>query len=385
MQTNIAPSPVPANSPAQFLATPITTVRHTLAEAVGNTPVLWVGEPYCRAQRGFWAKLEGNNPGGIKDRPALHMVQQARSSGLLVPGARIIESTSGTLGLGLALAGITFRHPVTVVTDLGMEPLIVRLLRAYGTDLEIVEAPHPQGGWQQARRQQVQALLDEDPTAYCPDQYNNPHNADAYRGLAHELIAQLGRIDTLVVSVGTGGHSAGVGRELRRFLPNLNVVGVDAVGSSIFGQPASSRLMRGLGSSISPRNVDHNLFDEVHWVDPSQAVQGARALASSHYCSGGWSVGAVATVARWLAHTRPSTERIVAVFPDGPQRYFDTVFNNEFCERHDLLSLPLPEEPEEIATPTERVVTGWTRCVKVTRNGDMATTPAPAPAERGRR
>lgn len=384
MQTNIAPPPVTVNSAAQFLATSITTLSHTPAESVGNTPVLWVGDPYCRPQRGFWAKLEGNNPGGIKDRPALHMIRQARSSGLLAPGARIVESTSGTLGLGLALAGIAFRHPVTVVTDPGMEPLMVRLLRAYGADLEIVEAPHPQGGWQQSRRQHVQALLDEDPTAYCPDQYNNPHNVDAYRGLAHELIAQLGRVDTLVATVGTGGHSAGVGRELRRFLPDLNVVGVDAVGSSIFGQPASTRLMRGLGSSISPRNVDHDLFDEVHWVDPAQAVQGARSLASSHYCSGGWSVGAVATVARWLAHTRPPTERIVAIFPDGPQRYFDTVFNDDFCEKHGLIGAPLPDEPEEIATPTEKVVTGWTRCAKATGTND-ATTPVPALAERGQR
>ncbi|MDO3253571.1 pyridoxal-phosphate dependent enzyme, partial [Mycobacteroides abscessus subsp. abscessus] len=74
---------------------------------------------------------------------------------------------------------------------------------------------------------------------------------------AEELIDQLGTVDTLVCSVGTGGHSSGVGRVLREHNPNLRLVGVDTIGSTIFGQPASTRLMRGLGSSIYPGNVDY--------------------------------------------------------------------------------------------------------------------------------
>ncbi|WP_249026107.1 pyridoxal-phosphate dependent enzyme, partial [Mycobacterium marseillense] len=76
------------------------------AALVGNTPVLRVSAPLSPPGRGFWAKLEGFNPGGsMKDRPALHMVEAARARGELTPGARIVESTSGSLGLGLALAG----------------------------------------------------------------------------------------------------------------------------------------------------------------------------------------------------------------------------------------------------------------------------------------
>jgi spore coat protein A, manganese oxidase len=86
----------------------------TPAGLVGNTPVLWVGEPFASAGRGFWAKLEGFNPGGMKDRPALHMVRRARERGDLLPGAPVIESTSGTLGLGLALAAMTYGHPITL-------------------------------------------------------------------------------------------------------------------------------------------------------------------------------------------------------------------------------------------------------------------------------
>ncbi|NUU21429.1 MAG: PLP-dependent cysteine synthase family protein [Streptomycetaceae bacterium] len=347
-------------------ATELTTLPpvRTPAGLVGATPVLWVGAPFSPDGRGFWAKLEGFNPGGIKDRAALHMVRAARARGTLRPGAPIVESTSGTLGLGLALAGVTCGHPVTVVTDPGMEPMMMGLLRAYGADVHVVERPHPVGGWQQARRERVEEICASQPGAWCPDQYNNPDNVIAYAPLADELVAQLGHIDVLVVSVGTGGHSAGVGRVLRRHFPALRVVGVDATGSTIFGQPAAPRLMRGLGSSIHPRNVAYPLFDEVHWVAAPEAVWAARALARCQYASGGWSVGAVALVARHLAATLPAKTRIAAIFPDGPQRYTGTVYDDAYCAAHGLLGPP-PTGPDRIGSPGSAVVTRWTCCAAV--------------------
>ncbi|MEU1596016.1 PLP-dependent cysteine synthase family protein [Streptomyces sp. NPDC005708] len=335
------------------------------SQLVGSTPVLWIDEPFAPLGRGFYAKLEGANPGGIKDRPGLHMIREARRRGDLTPGTPIIESSSGTLGLGLALAGLTFSHPVTVVTDPGMEPSMVRLLTTLGAHVEQVAAPHADGGWQQARRERVAALLARTPGAYCTDQYHNPDNVAAYRPLATELIAQLGRVDVLVASVGTGGHSAGTASVLRESYPGLTLIGVDEVGSTIFGQPAGPRLMRGLGSSIYPSNVDYAAFAEVHWVAPAEAVWACRQLARRHYASGGWSVGAVALVAGWAARTYPSGTRIAAVFPDGPHRYLETVYRDVWCREHRLLGQEPPSEPDEIAEPDECVVTGWTRCSKV--------------------
>ncbi|NOQ62010.1 pyridoxal-phosphate dependent enzyme [Mycolicibacterium fortuitum] len=335
------------------------------ATLVGHTPILRISSPFSDDGCGFWAKLEGFNPGGMKDRPAMHMVERARARGDLKPGARIVESTSGTLGLGLALAGMVYGHPVTLVTDPGMEPIMVRMLSAYGTDLEVVTEPHPYRGWQGVRCDKVAELLATDPHAWNPDQYNNPDNIEAYQGLALELDAQLGTVDILVCSVGTGGHSAGVTRILRQLNPNLKLVGVDTIGSTIFGQPAATRLMRGLGSSIYPRNVDYVAFDEVHWVAPAEAVWACRTLAATHYVSGGWSVGAVALVAGWLARTHPPETTIAVIFPDGPQRYFDTIYNDDYCRHHHLLGGPPTAEPAVIATPTERVVNSWTRCPTV--------------------
>ncbi|MCW2879767.1 MAG: pyridoxal-5-phosphate-dependent protein subunit beta [Sphaerisporangium sp.] len=338
-----------------------------LSDLVGNTPICWIGEPFAPAGRGFWAKLEGANPGGLKDRAALHIIERARARGELAPGAPIVESTSGTFGLGLALAGIVYGHPVTVVSDPGMEPIVHRLLAAYGTAVETVTAAHPVGGWQQARLDRVASLLADSPGGYCPHQYDNPDNLDAYAGLAHELIAQLHRIDVLVCSVGTGGHSAGISRVLRRRFPQMRLIGVDAVGSTIFGQPARPRLMRGLGSSIHPRNVAHSAFDEVHWVAAAEAVWACRTLAATHYTTGGWSVGAVTVVASWAARTLPAGTRIAAVFPDGPARYHTTIYDNPWCDQHDLLGRPPADEPEEIKHPGQAEATRWTRCTTAVR------------------
>lgn len=338
-------------------------VSREASSLIGHTPVLRISAPLSSLGREFWAKLEGRNPGGsLKDRPAMHMVECGRLRGDLRPGARIVESTSGSLGLGLALAGLVYRHPVTIVTDSGMEPIVQHMLSAYGAQVDAVTEPHPTGGWQQARRDRVAELLADDPDAWCPDQYNNPDNVNGYQSLALELLAQLGHVDVLVCSVGTGGHSAGVARVLRQVNPDMGLIGVDTVGSTVFGQPAASRLMRGLGSSIYPRNVDYPAFDEVHWVAPAEAVWACRTLAATHHASGGWSVGAVALVAGWVASVYEPDTTIAAVFPDGLQRYFDTIYNDNYCREHDLLGGEPPREPDFIAHPSERVVCSWTRC-----------------------
>ncbi len=333
---------------------------------VGNTPLIWMPTEPHGLGVGFWAKLEGHNPNGMKDRPALHMVQQARERGELRPGAGIVESTSGTMGLGLALAGILYRHPVTVVTDPGLEPIVHQMLRAYGAEVDVVAEPHPTGGWQQARQQRVAEILAAQPGSWCPDQYTNPDNVAGYHGLAAELTDQLGAVDVLVCSVGTGGHSAGVSQVLRQHNPQMRLVGVDTVGSTIFGQPAAPRLMRGLGSSIYPANVDYSAFDEVHWVAPAEAVASCRTLAANHHASGGWSVGAVGLVAGWVARTSVPGVRIVAIFPDGPMRYHGSIYDDDYCRRHRLLGVAVPEHPDVIDKPTDHVVSRWTRCVTVT-------------------
>jgi S-sulfo-L-cysteine synthase (3-phospho-L-serine-dependent) len=336
-----------------------------LLTLVGNTPLVRITVPLPHPHPGFWAKLENLSAGGMKARAALSMLQGARRRGELRHGAPVVESTSGTLGIGLAFAGQVLGHPIVLVVDRELEPLMRTLLTIYGAQLEVVEHPHPVGGWQQARLERLWEVRARLPQAYWPDQYNNPDNPASYTALGVELAEQLAAThswppDVVVCSVGSGGHSSGLLAGMRQFCPRVRLIGVDSVGSTIFGQPKRPRLMRGLGSSIYPRNVSYRDFDEVHWVGPAEAVQACRRMARSSFVTGGWSTGAVALVAAWLARVEVGAI-VIAVFPDGPHRYLDTIFNDEYCRRHGLLD-SAADSPVEIAHPFAEEVTGWARC-----------------------
>ncbi|WP_077043279.1 PLP-dependent cysteine synthase family protein [Rhodococcus sp. MTM3W5.2] len=344
-----------------------------LLRRVGNSPLVSVKTPVPLAHPGYFAKIESLGVGGLKARSALSMLEGARRRGELQPGARVVESTSGTLGLGLAYVAQALGHPVTLVVDDELEPAMRNLLSALGAEVVIVDTPHPEGGWQQARLDRLRSIVAAEPGSYWPNQYDNPDNAAGYRGLADEIMtglaaAGIGKPSALVCSVGTGGHSSGVGGRLRERWPDLRIIGVDALGSRIFGQPAAHRLMRGLGSSVHPGNVRYDLFDEVHWVGPREAVHACRALAREGFHTGGWSTGAAATVAGWAAAQWPGA--VVTVFPDGPERYLRSIFDDDWCREHGLLGAPR-SRPHEISD-CRHPATCWTRCRTVPIPSDAA-------------
>ncbi|TSB17865.1 PLP-dependent cysteine synthase family protein [Streptomyces benahoarensis] len=366
-----AAPPAPSRAP-QWRARPDAADPHLLS-LVGRTPLARITADLPGPQPGFWAKLEGQGVGGMKARAAVSMLLGARERGELRPGAPVVESTSGTLGIGLAFAGQALGHPVVLVGDAELEPSMRRLLRAYGARLELADRPAAHGGWQAARLARLRAVLAELPGAYWPDQYNNPDNRAGYASLATEIAGALPRLDILVCSVGTGGHSAGLIGPLRRARPGLRLIGVDATGSTIFGQRARPRLMRGLGSSIHPRNVDHAAFDEVHWVGPAESADACRRLARTSFVSGGWSTGAAALVAAWAARTHPGAV-VATVFPDGPHRYLSSVYDDDFTTAHGVDCAAARSHPVEIPHPHAAEATGWARCTTV-----LAPHAAPAP------
>ncbi|GAB2736720.1 PLP-dependent cysteine synthase family protein [Salinifilum aidingensis] len=336
----------------------------SLLDLIGNTPAVRVDTPLPRRHPGFWAKLEGLAPGSMKARAALSMLDGARHRGELLPGAPVVESSSGTLAVGLAYVCAALGHPLIIVADDELDGMTRALLRAHGARVEVVRQPHPRGGWQRARRDRVRELVDSLPGAYWPDQYNNPDNPAGYRGLGLELVDQFDRLDAVVCSVGTGGHSAGIAAVLREHRPEVRIVGVDAPASTVFGHPAGERLMRGLGSSIHPGGVDYRAFDEVHWVGAAQAVDTCRRLAGHAFVTGGWSTGAAATVAAWCAQ-QAGLHEVVAVFPDGPHRYWDTIYDDDFRERNGLDGHSAAE-PVEVDDPAAAAPLGWSRCGTIT-------------------
>ncbi|MFG3578664.1 pyridoxal-phosphate dependent enzyme [Micromonospora chersina] len=334
-----------------------------LVEAIGHTPVVRLRTGPSTAA--VHAKLEMQNLFAMKDRVAKRVVLEARANGLLLPGAPILESSSGTMALGLALVGTLLGHPVHIVTDPRIDDVTLAKLRALGCSVHVVDAMTA-NGWQGARLNRLAELQAEHTDAFCPRQYYNPQNPLAYAALADELVADLGRVDVLVGAVGSGGSLCGTARALRRaqraagIAKPVRVIGVDAVGSVLFGQPDQpTRKQSGLGNSLLPGNLHYADIDEVHWLNDHEAFAATRELARDESLFAGNSSGSVYQVLRHLASTLEADTTVVGIFPDRGDRYVDTIYSDDYWDQVDLRSLPVRREPVEVTYGTEVAQWSW--------------------------
>ncbi|MDK9496103.1 ATP-grasp domain-containing protein [Streptomyces katrae] len=333
-------------------------IFHSIHEAIGRTPLVRL-ETDAPEGVEVYAKLELQNPFGMKDRVARHILLEARRLGTLRPGARVVESSSGTMALGVALVGRALGHPVHIVTDPRIDSLTLTKLRALGCEVDVVETMNGQG-WQGARLDRLARVLARDPDAFWPQQYTNPDNPAAYRALAAEILDDLGPIDTLVGAVGSGGSLCGTTRALRRTLPDLRAVGVDCVGSALFGQPdRPGRLQSGLGNSLLPANLDRRLIQEVHWLNDHEAFAATRDLAREQQIFAGNTSGSVYRVLQDLARRSAPGSRVVGIFPDRGDRYAGTVYDDRYWADHQVGSLPARRTCEQVGRGTN--VRSWSR------------------------
>ncbi|MEV7502444.1 pyridoxal-phosphate dependent enzyme [Streptomyces sp. NPDC093018] len=327
-------------------------------DMIGHTPLVRLALDVPEGTE-VYAKLELANPFAMKDRVAKSVVEEARRIGALEPGAPIVESSSGTLALGVALVGRSLGHPVHIVTDPRIDPVTLAKLRCLDAHVHIVRSMTGQG-WQSARLERLAELMRDLPGAFWPRQYTNPDNPRAYRPLAQELIDDLGTVDVLVGAVGSGGSLCGSTRELRKTFPSLRSVGVDCVGSALFDQPDSpGRLQSGLGNSLSPNNLDRDVIDEVHWLNDHEAFAATRALVREQGIFAGNTSGSVYRVLTEVAARATPGSRIVGIFPDRGDRYIDTVYSDEYWDEHRVTDLPLATEPRPVEYGT--AVTQWSR------------------------
>jgi S-sulfo-L-cysteine synthase (3-phospho-L-serine-dependent) len=288
----------------------------------------------------------------MKLLPARFIIRKAQQEGALAPGALIAETTSGTFGLALAIVGRLQGHPVTLVSDPAIDAPLRRRLEDLGATVHIVREPGPTGGFQRARLDLLERVLAETPGSFCPRQYSNPHNPESYAPCAEQLLHAAGAIDCLIGTVGSGGSMCGLSSYLRLLLPELTAIGVDTHGSVIFGQSdgGAGRLLRGLGNSLMPPNVDHTTFDWVHWVGAADAFLATRRLHQEHALFMGPTSGAAYLVADWWARTHPD-ELVAVVFPDEGYRYQDTVYDDAWLEAKHVRLDALPHAPVEWDRP----------------------------------
>jgi cysteine synthase len=297
----------------------------------------------------LWAQLELALPGGMKDRVALRMVEDAEARGELRPGSVIVESSSGTMAEGLARVAAIKGYRLIIVSDPRLDEMTRAKLRAMGAELEIVETYDPVSGWQRPRLDRLREVLARVPGAFWTRQYDTPSNPDAYLDVGRALVDTLGTgIAALVGTVGSGGSLCGTARSLRRVLPEVRVVAVDAVGSVLFHQPNRGRLQSGHGNSIVPGNLDYRTIDQVHWVSDREAFHACRELARRAGIFAGGSSGAAYRVASWVAQQFEHDRHVVAIFPDRGDRYHGSIYSEEFLAAHGLLEAPPESDPQEI-------------------------------------
>ncbi len=285
--------------------------------AVGNTPL--VGLPGLTPD-GYelYLKLEGQNPtGSVKDRVAKYLIDDAERRGLLQPGSRVLEPTSGNTGIALAAICVPRGYKLTCVMPENTSEERTTLLRAYGVD--VVYSPADEGSNGSVLLAQEMAEGDSD--LFMPFQYGNPANPSAhYETTGPEIIRDLPDVDALVAGLGTGGTLTGVGRRLKQHNPAARVFAAEPeYGDLVYG-------LRSLDEGFIPPIFDAEILDGRVKVDSLKALRMTKRLVAEAGIFAGLSTGAALHVALKVCTPRrlPEGSKVVVISPDGGWKYLST-------------------------------------------------------------
>ena len=309
-----------------------------ILSTVGNTPLIRLARVFKDSRFRLFAKMEGFNPGGsTKDRPALNILKEAIEAGKIKPGTVVIESTSGNLGIGLAQACGYFGLRLICVVDPKTTQQNIRILKAYGAEIDLVSACDPRTGeFLQARIERVRALLGAIEDSFWPNQYANFANASAhYKATMREIDEALdGKVEYLFCAASSCGTIRGCADYVQDYNLGTRIFAVDAVGSVIFGGQPAKRLIPGHGAMKRPELYRPDMADECIHVTDLDCVVGCRRLVRSEAILVGGSSGGVLMAIDRVRHRIPRGAVCVAIFPDRGERYLDTVYSDDWVEEH---------------------------------------------------
>ena len=303
-------------------------IAKQLTDLVGNTPLMELSN--YNKSKGLKArlivKLESFNPAGsVKDRVALAMIEDAETSGLLKPGATIIEPTSGNTGIGLAFVAASKGYKLILTMPDTMSVERRNLLKALGAELVLTPGANGMKG-AIARAEELKAAT---PGAVILQQFDNPANPAMHeRTTGQEIWRDTeGHVDIFVAGGGTGGTVSGVGAALKKHNPAVKVVAVEPTDSPVLsgGAPGAHKI-QGIGAGFVPKNYNPAVVDEILQVTNDDAIRTGRELAQKEGLLVGISSGAAVSAATRLA-LLPENEgkTIVALLPDTGERYLSTL------------------------------------------------------------
>jgi cysteine synthase A len=300
-------------------------IAEDITETIGNTPLVRLKRIGEGLKCDLVAKLEFFNPmSSVKDRIGLAMIKAAEESGRLKPGMRIIEPTSGNTGIALAFVAAVKGYKVILTMPETMSIERRKLLKALGA--EIVLTPGEKG--MKGAVEKAKELLQADPQAFMPSQFENPANPQIHRETtAIEIWEDTdGEVDILVSGVGTGGTITGVSEVIKKLKPDFKAIAAEPAASPVLsgGSPGPHKI-QGIGAGFVPDVLNRGVVDEIITVTNEDAGRTSRRLMLKEGIVAGISSGAALWAALEVAK-RPESEgkMIVVILPDTGERYLST-------------------------------------------------------------
>lgn len=311
-----------------------------ILEAIGKTPIVRFNRIGHDLDCELYGKCEFLNPGGsVKDRIGYNMVLEAEAAGTIKPGDTLIEPTSGNTGIGIALAGAVKDYNVIITMPEKMSHEKQVVLEALGA--KIYRTP-TEAAWDapDSHISVAKKLEAELPNAHILDQYTNPANAGAhYHFTANEILDDMGsNLDMVVMGVGTGGTITGIAKRLKEANPNIQIIGVDPVGSILGGgTDVSSYHVEGIGYDFFPDVLDNNLIDKYIKTEDKPSLQMARRLIREEGLLVGGSAGAATYAAIEAAKNLKKGQRCLVLLPDSIRNYLTKFADDNWMKTHDFL------------------------------------------------
>ncbi|GAA4237215.1 2,3-diaminopropionate biosynthesis protein SbnA [Postechiella marina] len=293
-----------------------------ISALIGNTPII----PFTGKSEGIFAKLEYLNfTGSTKDRASLSILTQAIEKKLLNKNSTIIESTSGNFGISLAQFALALGINFIPVIDPNITTINKKALKFLCEKVIEVTEVDATGGYLLNRIKAVENYKLEHPEVFHPNQYKNDYNWMGYKSIAQELSVQMDTLDYIVIAVSTGGTITGVSREIKKYFPNIKVVGVDVKGSMVFQNTPQKRKLSGLGSSRKSDFIaNYGEVDEAMIFDEKEILDNCKKMARNNAIFAGASSGAAyAAAQRLLKRHKNKDVKIMMICPDRGTSYVD--------------------------------------------------------------
>lgn len=321
------------------------TVYGSILEAVGRTPLVRLNKMVPAGSAEVLVKCEYMNPtGSIKDRMAVHILNESEKKGLIRPGMVIVENTSGNTGQGVAMWAAVkgYRCVFTMPDKMSLEK--VNMLKAFGAEVVItptdVPGDSPQHYVETAKR------IARESGGFYVNQYHNPLNIDAHEmSTGPEIWNDTGgKVDVVVAGAGTGGTVSGIGRYFKKNHPHVRIVGVDPIGSVHYHYFYTKTMptphvykVEGIGEDILCEAMDYSVVDEFHQTNDKEAFTTARRLVREEGLFCGGSSGCNVHIALKIAQQLGAGKTVVTLLPDSATRYTTKFLNDQWMKDYGFL------------------------------------------------